>query len=349
MHLKHIPILVIITCILLAQPTISFNTFQIKEQNKPIQTTDIIFSQSPRDPSDNDKNSYTSDSGTYNFKVYENFWNLTNNISQISWYGFCMKWQGFGWKSYDPQQLDIDIIFYTNYNNTPANETHSYLNANYTYTGTGILYEWFGGDLHEMILFEYTFNQPLNLSSGWVSIQSTYSPDGASFLWMNSAEGDQTAYQYQPPLTKLVDDLAYKLSDETTGGPNLECHGSLNWTQIPAGSLQNGSFTLENIGDPFSKLNWQITTYPSWGTWTFIPNQGQNLTPESGIQTITVRVFAPQQQSQQFTGTITIINTDDPTDSDTITVALSTPTPTKHTNTLLPKIKHIIQSLQNKN
>ncbi len=325
MHHKYIPIFLISTCILLAQPTTSFNEFKLKESNKSIQFSDVLFSQSPRDPNDNDKNSYTSDSGTYNFKVYENFWDLTNNISKISWYGFCMKWEGFGWKSYDPQHLDIDIIFYTSYNNTPANATHSYINVNYSYSGTGILYEWFGGDMHEMLLFEYTFNQPLNLSSGWISIQSTYSPDGASFLWMNSAEGDQKAYQYQPPLTKLVDDLAYKLSDDSTGGPDLECHGSLSWTQIPAGSLQNGSFSLENIGDPFSQLNWEITTYPSWGTWTFIPEHGLNLTPESGIQTINIRVLAPQQQGQQFTGDIKIINTDDPSDYATIPVSLSTP------------------------
>jgi hypothetical protein len=162
---------------------------------------------------------------------------------------------------------------------------------------------------------------------------------------MNSAEGDQTAYQYQPPLTKLVDDLAYKLSDETTNGPDLEGHGSLSWTQIQAGSLQNGSFTLENIGDPFSKLNWEITTFPSWGTWTFIPEQGQNLTPESGIQTINVRVLAPQQQSQQFTGDIKIININDPSDYATIPVSLSTPHPKYTVKTQQIHINSLLQIL----
>jgi hypothetical protein len=325
MRIKLVTAVIITSLFLLTFPVNSIQHFKSNESTTLKQPIDILFSQTPRDPEDNDKNSYTSDSGTYNFKVYENFWDLTNNISKINWYGFCMKWEGFGWKSYDPQDLKIDIIFYFDYNNTPANETYSYVNADFSYSGTGIFYEWFGGDMHEMLLYEYSLDTPINLTKGWISIQSAYHPNGASFLWMNSADGDQTAYQYQPPLTKLDDDLAYKLSDQTTVGPDLQCHGSLSWSQIPAGSLQNGTFILQNNGAPYSKLNWEINSHPEWGTWTFIPESGYNLTPESGPQTITVHVIAPQKSSQTYTGDLIIVNTDNPTDFEKISVSLSTP------------------------
>jgi len=222
MKIKSITLVIILLLLTIAIPatgTLKQETLtkphyqQITYLKTTIQQTNILFSQSPRDPEDNDKNSYTSDSGTYNFKIYENFWNITNNITKIYWYRFCMKWEGFGWTSYHPQGLKIDITFYEDNNSKPGIEHQSYINANYTYSGTGILYEWFGGDLHELLYFEFSPNPIVNIANGWLSIQSTYSPIGASFLWMNSAEGDKTAYQYQPPLIKLVDDLAFQLSD----------------------------------------------------------------------------------------------------------------------------------------
>ena len=45
----------------------------------------------------------------------------------------------------------------------------------------------------------------------------------------------------------------------------------LNWKNIKTGDTVYGSFTLENSGDLFSFLNWEITDYPSWGEWTFNP------------------------------------------------------------------------------
>jgi len=107
--------------------------------------------------------------------------------------------------------------------------------------------------------------------------------------------------------------------------PDLDCDGTLEWSKVKPGAYVNGSFTVKNIGDPSTRLNWSITSYPDWGTWTCTPSSGTNLTPEMGAVTITVELIAPNQKNQQFTGEIIVINTQDPTDYDTITISLQTP------------------------
>jgi len=106
--------------------------------------------------------------------------------------------------------------------------------------------------------------------------------------------------------------------------PDLDCSGSLNWIDVPPGSTVTGSFTVENIGDPGSELDWEITEWPSWGSWDFDPNSGNNLKPEDGTVTVNVEVVAPDQQCENFTGEVKVINTEDSNDFDIIYVILQT-------------------------
>lgn len=107
--------------------------------------------------------------------------------------------------------------------------------------------------------------------------------------------------------------------------PDLDCDGSLSWTNVPAGSTVTGNFQVGNVGEVGSLLNWEIESYPTdWGTWTFTPDSGTGL-PDGSWVTVDVSVVAPPDKDTEFTGTVKIINSDDPTDFCEISVYLKTP------------------------
>jgi hypothetical protein len=103
------------------------------------------------------------------------------------------------------------------------------------------------------------------------------------------------------------------------------CNGSFTWVDVKARSTITGSFTVENIGAALSNLSWEITEWPAWGTWTFTPSEGTDLTPEEGPATINVKVVAPFKRNTEFTGQITVVNSENSSDYDTIPVSLATP------------------------
>lgn len=107
--------------------------------------------------------------------------------------------------------------------------------------------------------------------------------------------------------------------------PDLCCQGDLRWEGIGAGAIVTGSFEVSNCGDAGSSLDWQVDTWPTWGTWTFTPSSGTGLTPAQGWQTIQVQCDAPAQTNQEFTGTIKVVNTNNAADYCEIDVYLSTP------------------------
>jgi hypothetical protein len=106
---------------------------------------------------------------------------------------------------------------------------------------------------------------------------------------------------------------------------HLKGSGMLNWDSVKKGSTINGSFTLENIGNPGETIDWEIVDYPTWGTWTFTPANGLNLTPESGPISIEVSVKTSVKKNAHYTGHITIKSLADPKDFCVIHVSLTTP------------------------
>jgi len=105
----------------------------------------------------------------------------------------------------------------------------------------------------------------------------------------------------------------------------LHCNGSLIWVDVKPRSTITGSFTVENIGAALTNLSWEIKEWPSWGDWSFTPSEGDNLTPEDGPITINVTVKAPFRRNTEFSGQITLVNTQNSSDNDTISVTLATP------------------------
>jgi len=141
-------------------------------------------------------------------------------------------------------------------------------------------------------------------------------PDGLIWIMVYAEELDDTVLDEVGIKFKLIPKI-----------PDLKCGGGLSWTwtDVEPGSTVTERFTVKNIGDPGSELDWEISNYPNWGTWTFVPSSGDNLKPEQGPVTVDVTIVAPNQQNQGFGGEVKIINKEDPTDFEIITVSLTTP------------------------
>ena len=105
--------------------------------------------------------------------------------------------------------------------------------------------------------------------------------------------------------------------------PAICCEGELVWVNVIAGARVYGTFQVCNCGEPGSLLNWDVNSFPIWGIWTFTPCTGTGLA-EGDCVTITVEVIAPPVKNETFTGTIKMINIDDPTDFCEVEVSLTT-------------------------
>jgi len=108
--------------------------------------------------------------------------------------------------------------------------------------------------------------------------------------------------------------------------PNLECSGSLSWKRVRPGETVTGSFQIQNIGGADSLLNWSVNVSSlTWGTWSFTPRSGVNLSPGAGAVTVQVSVVAPEETYSKFEAFVKVENQDDPSDFDFVPVFLKTP------------------------
>ncbi len=160
-------------------------------------------------------------------------------------------------------------------------------------------------------------------------------PEGATVWQLNLGAGEVLKIDY----------ILHKEEPPEPNIPDLECSGFLSWTDVVAGATVNGNFKVQNVGDSFSLLNWTINiSLIDWGTWTFTPDSGKNLTPEQGKFTVQVSVVAPNQQESEFEGYIRVENQDDPEDFELIPVNLKTP---KNINSIHSIIHQLILRFKN--
>ena len=146
----------------------------------------------------------------------------------------------------------------------------------------------------------------------------------------------------------LPDELPYDLTViegiivdvmNNDAGPDLNCVGALSWVDVKSGDVVTGSFTVENIGEPNSELDWEVESYPDWGTWTFTPSNGDDLTPKDGVTTVEVSVVAPDKKNKEFYGGIKIVNMEAGGDQCYIRVSLATP----RINTISPLLFQFLE------
>jgi len=200
------------------------------------------------------------------------------------------------------------------------------------YLETGMAYE---PDAQTWI---YTANPPQSFNAGIVSgaerLESgtTLICDGVAGRFFEVTPAGTTVWQYVNPYPSPALNNVFKIVYIPPQAPpepdtsDLDCTGSLSWTDVEPGATVIGTFQVRNIGDTDSLLNWTInTSLHSWGTWSFNPESGTGLTPEEGAVDVVVTIIAPDEPESNFEGYILVENQQDPTDFNVIPVSLLTP------------------------
>lgn len=106
--------------------------------------------------------------------------------------------------------------------------------------------------------------------------------------------------------------------------PNLYSEGNLHWSDIKPGSQIKNNIIVQNVGQPNSKLDWRIDSYPEWGNWTFNPDGGDELEPEDGAIIVEITIDIPNDQQASFSGQVKIVNIENDDDFEILEVTVST-------------------------
>ncbi len=164
------------------------------------------------------------------------------------------------------------------------------------------------------------------VNEGWTTghnlVVDGYNTDNfyhLNFGWGGSYNGWYIIPDELPYSLTVIEGVILDILDD-----DLTCDGSLEWVSVTPCETVSGSFTVSNIGDAGSNLAWEVTEWPTWGTWTFTPSKGTDLRPEDGPFTINVEVVAPNMELTNFTGEITVKNRKNSNDYSTIPVSLKT-------------------------
>jgi hypothetical protein len=179
---------------------------------------DSLYYQRPYDPSESWAFYTTSSSAGYT--VYDNFWLDPNaRICDIHWWGLTAWNDGVSWYSCDPAGMQVEIKFYSDDPNDtlwgnmpPTDAVCTYSNVVPTY----VFYNTFSG--FSAYYFSVDLAPCCDLTAGWVSIQSTYTPTTCWLLWSGSPQpgmGDGFGWQQGSSSSSIGEDLAIYLTGET--------------------------------------------------------------------------------------------------------------------------------------
>jgi len=205
----------------------------------------------------------------------------------------------------------------------------------------------FTPDLGQMVSFDGSCSS--DPDGHIVHYSWSYTVDGGVPVDMDS--GKIVSYSWSTPGSYMVSlevtdnngasDQETKAIMINGGDADLDCSGSLVWSSVEPSDRVSGSFTVRNIGDACSGLDWKVESYPSWGNnWYFSPDSGTGLTPGDGPVTVQVSVDAPNVEEASFSGQVLVVNSDDGSDYETISVFLSTPQNKITTNPFLHFLKN---------
>ena len=172
--------------------------------------------------------------------------------------------------------------------------------------------------------FSPTFGGALRLKNG-----DTLICDGNAGVFFEVTPEKTTVWQWTNPYPNPILHDVFKIDYIPSEGlphyvPDLDCTGSLSWSDIKPGATVHGSFQVQNVGYGGSLLNWTVNNSLTWGTWSFTPASGEDLMPEQGPVTVDVYVIAPKEKNAEFQGLLTVQNKNNASDIATIPVTLKT-------------------------
>lgn len=153
---------------------------------------DTVYMQMPMGSSES-WSAATSDQGA-GYKVCENFWDLTQPIAGIGFWGLPMIYSG-GWLQGDPNNLVFDITFYSDDPSVIQEPTSVVCTYTNVVPSSIVPTESYSG-FQAYLFAGIDLNPPCNLSEGWVSIESKSTGEGDDwFLWMSAQTGDGVSCQ----------------------------------------------------------------------------------------------------------------------------------------------------------
>lgn len=229
----------------------SLQNYRIKNTSSVEGDRLVIFSQRPYTPEES-YNFYTSDSNS-GYLCQEDFWNLTDLINDLHWYGLSLIFDN-GWTQGDPNGMQFEIIFYEDDGGYPGNIFTIISDLEPILKNTGLSYS-----SYTMYYWEIDLPEIVPLVNGWISIQSTYCPDGSWFLWSGSPEGNFNAIQSN---YSIGDNLAFNI----TGGwfiphPDIKIDSIIQPVSGQAGIIEP-IINVTNVGnmDRIFPVNIQISS-----------------------------------------------------------------------------------------
>jgi hypothetical protein len=252
-------------------------------------------------------------------------------ITDVHWFG------GFwGGDPLDPIDFEIYIYADDGTGNAPTGggmpDPSSTALAAYTFTGvTGLPLSSNGNYEYEVDL-----PTPFVCTAGekyWLAVVSVFNfPPQWGWIYTTTQQMAPLVQGFPllgTPFWSVYDptlDAAFYLTG-TSGQPaipDLDCNGDLSFEDVEPNGTVSGTITVENIGDPDSNLDWEVQSFPDWGTWTFDPESGEDLLAGDSVE-ITVDIVAPDEEETEFTGEVVLVNSGDDTDTCTVQVSLVTP------------------------
>lgn len=145
---------------------------------------------------------------------------------------------------------------------------------------------------------------------------------GESFYYNNESWIDLYTYDFPSNLWNKTANFCVKAL--TAKKADLSCDDSINWKRVKPGEEVTYTISIENTGESFSQLSWEIAETPSWGTWTITPESGIMLTPEQGSLNLEITVIAPDNKNKEFNDDLKIVNSLDSSDFELVPITLKT-------------------------
>jgi hypothetical protein len=144
-----------------------------------------------------------------------------------------------------------------------------------------------------------------------------------NFGWGGPYDGWYKIPEELPYDLTVLEGVIVDIIDENTESI-LQGNGVLYWPEVNPGVTVEGSFTIECIGEPGTGIDWEVSSWPDWGVWSFEPMSGV-ITTETGPLTINVSVVTPERKGKHFNGYVKIVDMDNNVNSCLIHVLLTTP------------------------